>query len=113
MESQCKTHCLTPLSGSVADRLPFCAAPYRRSGMFRISYFDTPRKLFMQKVPDAFCILLYGTPVKFLIRFGYPTVYVKVVVCDKDPVTVAIMTVQVITRADPHYVITIDARRGF
>ena len=54
----------------------------------------------MQKVPDAFCILLYGAPVKFLIGFGYPTVYVKVVVCDKDPVTVAIMTVQFITRAD-------------
>ena len=81
--------------------------------MFRISYFDTPRKLFMQKVPDAFCILLYGAPVKFLIGFGYPTVYVKVVVCDKDPVTVVIMTVQFITRADLHYVTTIDARRGF
>ena len=28
MESQCKTHCLTPLSGSVANHCPlhFCAA---------------------------------------------------------------------------------------
>ena len=29
MESQCKTHCLTPLSGSVANRLPLFAAPCR------------------------------------------------------------------------------------
>lgn len=113
MESQCKTHCLTPFR---EVWLTACRFVQRLTGEavcleYHISTHHASYSC--KKFMTLFCILLYGAPVKFLIGFGYPTVYVKVVVCDKDPVTVAIMTVQFITRADPHYVITIDAGRGF
>lgn len=90
MESQCKTHCLTPFR---EVWLTACRFVQRLTGeaVCRISYFDTPRKLFMQKVPDAFCILLYGAPVKFLIGFGYPTVKRKIAVRDEYPVSIAVM----------------------
>nr|DAO38460.1 MAG TPA: hypothetical protein [Caudoviricetes sp.] len=38
----------------MTNRLPLCAAPCRRSGIFTISYFDTPCK----SCDVSFCLIV-------------------------------------------------------
>ena len=91
MESQCKTHCLTPFREVWLTACRFVPRLTGEAVCLEYHISTHHASYSYKKFMTLFCILLYGAPVKFLIRFGYPTVKRKIAVRDEYPVSIAVM----------------------